>query len=79
MQSENRQSIGVGSGNVQARDITVQYFSNYHPSVLRFYENDICMVIEEFNNYIEEFGDDIEEVSETDLDSRGGGFSWHIF
>lgn len=67
MQPENRQSIGMGSRNVQARDITIQYFNDYHPSVLRFYENDICMVIEKFNNYIEEVGDDIEEVTEPDL------------
>lgn len=69
LESENRQSIGMGNGNVQANgNVTIQYFSNYHPSVLRFYENDICMVIEQFNNYITEIGDDnIENIDESDL------------
>ena len=67
LESRNRQSIGTGNGNVQANgDINIQYFSDYHPLVLRFYENDICMVIEEFNNYVTELDDDnIENMDES--------------
>lgn len=49
------QTIENGSGNIQAaRDVNIvnnHYFKGYKPVGIRFYENDICIVLEAFNTY----------------------------
>lgn len=50
------QTIDNGNGNIQANgDVSVinNYFNGYAPVGIRFYENDICMVLEAFNVYID--------------------------
>ena len=69
LESRNIQRIGFGNGNIQANgDVTIQYFKNDQPLVLRFYENDICMVIEQFNNYITELDDNVEITDQSTLE-----------
>lgn len=53
----NKQRIEEGDGNIQSNgdvQVTYNYFSDYQPSVIRFYEGDICEVLEKFNSYLEE-------------------------
>lgn len=53
----SKQMIEEGDGNIQSNgdvQVTYNYFSDYQPSVIRFYEGDICEVLEKFNSYLEE-------------------------
>jgi len=52
------QKIENGNGNIQAQgNVNVNFFRDYKPNAIRFYENDICEVLKKF----EEHADDIDE------------------
>lgn len=63
------QEIQNGSNNIQtgrdANIININCFKTYKPHAIRFYEKDICTVIEAFNVYVDEIKNDLEKV---DLD-----------
>ena len=68
--SSNKQEIGEGSNNIQAGgDVIIQCIQNKDPmEPIRFYEDDICAVLEEFDNYVEEIEQVIVEESNFELD-----------
>lgn len=53
----SKQAIEQGNGNIQSNgDVLINnnYFRDYQPSIIRFYEGDICEVLKKFNSYLEE-------------------------
>lgn len=58
MLNTNEQTISNGSGNIQAQgnvDNSRNYFFDYKPAHITFYEQDIFAVIEEFNKHLDLF------------------------
>lgn len=68
----DKQTIESGSHNIQAGgdvNISTNYYSGYCPAKIVFYENDICDVINEFDQYTELFaGDPIDNTENTEFD-----------
>lgn len=63
----DKQTIKEGNGNIQARGdvaVTNNYFRDYQPGVIRFYEGDICEVLSRFDEYIS--NEEVEETVEID-------------
>lgn len=63
----DKQIIESGSHNIQAgRDVNIStnYYSGYCPAKIVFYENDICDVINEFDQYTELFASDSRDNTE---------------
>lgn len=58
MLNTKEQTISNGDGNIQAQgnvDISQNYFIDYKPAHINFYEQDIFAVIEEFNSHLDLF------------------------
>lgn len=65
------QKIENGNGNIQAQgDVAVvnNYFRDYQPSIIRFYEGDICKVLEKFKEYIAGIEEPEESISLSELE-----------
>jgi len=65
------QKIGNGNGNIQAQgDVAVvhNYFQDYQPNVIRFYEGDICEVLRKFEEYIDGIEDPESDIILSELE-----------
>ena len=73
MLNTKEQTINDGDGNIQAQgnvDISQNYFIDYKPTHITFYEQDIFAVIEEFNDNLDLFeGNGVENISAEEFEN----------
>lgn len=72
MLNSNDQNISNGSGNIQAQgnvDYTQNFFYNFKPNHITFYEQDIFNIIEELDVHIDIFDDNLVDTQEYEFDS----------
>ncbi len=73
MLNTKEQTISNGDGNIQAQgnvDISQNYFIDYKPTHITFYEQNIFAVIEEFNNNLDLFeGNEVENISAEEFEN----------
>ena len=73
MLNTKEKTISNGDGNIQAQgnvDISQNYFIDYKPTHITFYEQNIFAVIEEFNNNLDLFeGNEVENISAEEFEN----------